>query len=54
LTDCGSYWWQSATVVAWTADPEEEMIYVRLIQRMGSYAPFGSDFMTALYAAIDD
>ncbi len=50
----GSYWWQGATGVAWTADPEEEMIYVRLIQRMGSYAPFGSDFMTALYAAIDD
>ncbi len=49
----GSYWWQGATGVAWTADPKEEMIYVRLIQRMGSYAPFGSDFMTALYAAID-
>jgi len=50
----GSYWWQGATGVAWTADPKEQMIYVRLIQRMGSYAPFGSDFMTALYAAIDD
>jgi CubicO group peptidase (beta-lactamase class C family) len=50
----GSYSWQGATGVAWTADPKEQMIYVRLIQRMGSYAPFGSDFMTALYAAIED
>lgn len=50
----GSYWWQGATGVAWTADPKEQMIYVRLIQRMGSHAPFGEDFMTALYSAIED
>ena len=50
----GSYWWQGLTWVAWAADPKEQMIYVRFIQRMGSYGPFASDFMTALDAAVDD
>lgn len=50
----GSYWWQGATGVAWNADPREQMIYVRLIQRRGSHAPFNGDFLTALYQAIDD
>lgn len=50
----GSYWWQGATGVNWTANPQEQMIYVNLIQRMGSYAPYGSELAIALYQAIDD
>jgi CubicO group peptidase (beta-lactamase class C family) len=50
----GSFWWQGATGVSWTADPKEQMIYVNLIQRMGSYAPYNSDLLTAIYQAIDD
>lgn len=50
----GSYWWQGATGVAWTVDPKEALIYVRLIQRLGPPPLFFGDFNTALYEAIDD
>ncbi|MEO6717706.1 MAG: serine hydrolase domain-containing protein [Novosphingobium sp.] len=49
----GSYWWQGATGVAWTADPKEQMIFVRMIQNMKPPAQFNSEFMTALYEAIE-
>lgn len=50
----GSFWWQGATGVSWNADPQEQMVYVNLIQRMGSYPPYGADIVTAFYQAIDD
>jgi CubicO group peptidase (beta-lactamase class C family) len=50
----GSYWWQGATGVSWTADPREDMAFVNLIQRMGSYGPYNADLLTAIYQAIDD
>ena len=50
----GSYWWQGATGVSWTADPKEELIFVRLIQRMGPPPLFYGDSTTAIYQAIDD
>jgi CubicO group peptidase (beta-lactamase class C family) len=49
----GSYWWQGATGVAWTADPKEQMVFVRLIQNMMPPAQFNTEFMTALYGAIE-
>lgn len=50
----GSYWWQGATGVSWTVDPKEELIFVRLIQRMGPPPLFYGDSTSAIYAAIDD
>ena len=50
----GSYWWQGATGVSWTVDPKEELIFVRLIQRMGPPPLYYGDSTTAIYQAIDD
>jgi CubicO group peptidase (beta-lactamase class C family) len=50
----GSYWWNGATGVAWTADPKEDLIYLRMIQKMGGAGGFGDEFQTAVYQAIVD
>ena len=50
----GSYWWNGATGVSWTADPKEDMIYLRLIQKMDGAGNFGDEFLTAVYQAIID
>ena len=48
----GSFWWHGATGVAWTADPHEDMIFLRFIQRSGVPSSFYSDYLEALYQAI--
>ncbi len=48
----GSFWWQGATGVAWTADPAEEMIFLRFIQRSGAPRAFSADYRQAVYEAI--
>jgi CubicO group peptidase (beta-lactamase class C family) len=50
----GSFWWQGATGVTWSADPREELIIVRLIQRMGPPPTYPPDSDVAVYQAIDD
>ena len=50
----GSYWWQGATGVAWTADPQEDMIWLRLIQGSRGAAGFSRDYLDAVYQAIAD
>jgi CubicO group peptidase (beta-lactamase class C family) len=48
----GSYWWNGATGVSWTVDPKEDLIYLRMIQKMGGAGGFGDEFQTAVYQAI--
>lgn len=50
----GSFWWHGATGVQWTADPHEDLIFLRFIQRRGGPRGLGADYMEALYAAIVD
>lgn len=50
----GSYWWNGATGVSWTADPKEDMICLRMIQKMNGAGGFGDEFQTAVYQAIVD
>ena len=50
----GSYWWAGATGVSWIADPEEDLIYLRMIQKMNGSGNFGDEFQTAVYQAIID
>ena len=50
----GSYWWNGATGVAWTADPQEDLIFLRFIQQRGAPAGFGADYTQAVYQAIVD
>jgi CubicO group peptidase (beta-lactamase class C family) len=50
----GSFWWQGATGVTWSADPKEQLIVVRLIQRMGPPPTYPPDSDVAVYQAIDD
>ncbi len=50
----GSYWWHGATGVTWGVDPKEQLIVVRLIQRMGPPPTYPPDSTTAIYQAIDD
>ena len=50
----GSYWWNGATGVSWIADPKEDMIYLRLIQKMNGAGNFADEFLTAVYQAIVD
>ena len=48
----GSFWWHGATGVQWTADPQEDLIFLRFIQRTGVPRGFGAEYMQALYEAI--
>ena len=50
----GSFWWHGATGVQWTADPREDLIFLRFIQRSGVPRGFGADYMQAVYQAIAD
>ncbi len=50
----GSYWWNGATGVSWVADPKEDMIYLRMIQKMNGAGGFGEESQTAIYQAIVD
>ena len=50
----GSFWWNGATGVAWTADPQEDLIFLRFIQQRGAPAGFGADYTQAVYQAIVD
>lgn len=50
----GSFWWHGATGVQWTADPHEDLIFLRFIQRRGGPRSFGADYMQAVYQAIID
>ena len=51
----GSYWWQGATGVAWTADPQEDMIWLRFIQgSRGNAGGFSTDYLDAVYHSIVD
>ncbi|MCY4600319.1 MAG: serine hydrolase [Acidobacteria bacterium] len=50
----GSFWWHGATGVQWTADPQEDLIFIRFIQRGDVPRGFGAEYMQALYQAITD
>ena len=50
----GSFWWNGATGVAWTADPQEDPVFLRLIQQRGAPAGFAADYTQAVYQAIVD
>ena len=50
----GSFWWHGATGVQWTADPGNDLIFIRFIQRGDVPRGFGAEYMQALYAAIAD
>ena len=50
----GSFWWHGATGVQWTADPQEDLIFLRFIQRSGVPRGFGAEYMQALYRALAD
>ena len=50
----GSYWWGGATGVSWIADPKEDLIYLRMIQKLNGSGNFGDEFQTAVYQAIVD
>lgn len=50
----GSFWWQGATGVTWSADPKEQLIIVRLIQRMGPPPTYPPDSDVAVYQSIVD
>ena len=50
----GSFWWHGATGVQWTADPNEDLIFLRFIQRRGGPRGFSADYMRAVYQAIFD
>jgi CubicO group peptidase (beta-lactamase class C family) len=50
----GAYWWSGATGVSWIADPKEDMVYLRMIQKMNGAGGFGDEFQTAVYQAIVD
>jgi CubicO group peptidase (beta-lactamase class C family) len=50
----GSYWWNGATGVSWTADPKEDLIYLRMIQKTDGAGGFGEESQTAIYQAIVD
>ncbi len=50
----GSFWWHGATGVQWTADPHEDLIFLRFIQRRGGPRGFSADYMQAVYQAIVD
>lgn len=48
----GSFWWHGATGVQWTADPRNDLIFIRFIQRGDVPRGFGAEYMQALYEAI--
>ena len=48
----GSFWWHGATGVQWTADPRNDLIFIRFIQRGDVPRGFGAEYMRALYEAI--
>ncbi|MXY17782.1 MAG: beta-lactamase family protein [Acidobacteria bacterium] len=48
----GSFWWHGATGVQWTADPQQDLIFLRFIQRGDVPRGFGAEYMQALYSAI--
>lgn len=48
----GSFWWHGATGVQWTADPRNDLIFLRFIQRGDVPRGFGAEYMQALYEAI--
>ena len=50
----GSFWWNGATGVSWTADPKEDMISFRFIQKTDGTGAFADEFQTAVYQAIID
>ena len=50
----GSYWWAGATGVSWIVDPREDLIYLRMIQKLNGSGNFGEEFQTAVYQAIID
>ena len=52
----GSYWWNGASGVGWIADPKEELIFLRFIQRggVGGSSTFARDLENAVYQAIVD
>jgi CubicO group peptidase (beta-lactamase class C family) len=53
----GSFGWDGAFGTSWVSDPDEEMIGLLMIQRLG-FGPepvgIGADFWTLAYQAIDD
>ena len=50
----GSFWWNGATGVAWTADPHEDLIFINFIQRNGAPSGYSADYIQAVYQAIVD
>lgn len=50
----GSFWWNGATGVTWTADPHEDLIFLNFIQRRGAPSGFSLDYTQAVYQAIVD
>jgi CubicO group peptidase (beta-lactamase class C family) len=48
----GRFGWDGAFGTQWSADPEEGMNCILMVQRAGS--SFGTDFLTLAYQAIDD
>lgn len=50
----GSFWWNGATGVTWTADPHEDLIFLNFIQHRGTPSGFSADYMQAVYQAIVD
>ena len=50
----GSFWWHGATGVQWTADPQNDLIFIRFIQRGDFPRGFAGEYVQALYAAIAD
>ena len=50
----GSFWWNGATGVAWTADPQEDLVFLRFIQQRSAPAGFAADYTQAVYQAIVD
>ena len=50
----GSFWWNGATGVTWTADPREDLIFVNFIQRNGTPPGYSADYIQAVYQAIVD
>ena len=48
----GSFWWHGATGVQWTADPQNDLIFLRFIQRGDVPRGFGAEYMQALYESI--
>ena len=49
----GSFWWDGASGVAWKVDPQEDLIFLNMIQS-GYYPQFNTEYAQAVYQAIVD